>query len=75
MPDIQSMVGKEVEVIANGVSYRGILVEVSDTEVSIKCMMQWVSLPVSAVGAIRIAGWEGKEPVRDGIVSSADDLL
>jgi len=53
MPDIQSMIGKEVEVIANGMKYTGVLVEVSDTEVHLKSSMQWISLPATSIGAIR----------------------
>jgi hypothetical protein len=56
MPDIQSMIGKEVEVIANGVRYTGILIEVSDTEVHLKGTMQWISLPASAVSQIKPKG-------------------
>ncbi len=55
MPDIQEMIGKEVEVIANGVSYRGVLIEVSDTEVHIRTSMQWLALPASSVTSIRPA--------------------
>lgn len=55
MPEIREMIGKEVEVISNGVSYRGVLIEVSDTEVHIRTSMQWLSLPVSSVTAINQA--------------------
>jgi hypothetical protein len=55
MPDIREMIGKEVDVVANGVSYRGTLIEVSDTEVHIKTSMQWLTLPVSAVTSVRPA--------------------
>jgi hypothetical protein len=48
------MIGKEVEVIANGVSYKGTLVEVSDAEVHLKTMLQWVSLPTASVGQVRL---------------------
>jgi hypothetical protein len=50
------MIGKDVEVIANGVSYRGVLVEVSDVEVHLKTSMQWMSLPISSVSVIKPAG-------------------
>ncbi len=53
MPDIQELIGKEVEVLANGMSYRGTLVEVSDTEVHLKTPMQWVALPASSVSQIK----------------------
>jgi len=56
MADIQSMLGKEVEVIANGMKYAGVLVEVSDVEVHLKCAMQWISLPVSSVSDVRLKG-------------------
>ncbi len=53
MQDISELVGKEVEVLANGMSYRGTLVEVSDTEVHLKTPMQWVALPASSVSQIK----------------------
>ena len=54
MPDIQSMLNKEVEVIANGVSYTGVLIEVSETEVHLKTTLQWVSLPTASVSQIKL---------------------
>lgn len=54
MPDIQSMLRKEVEVIANGMSYTGVLIEVSDREVHLKGSMQWISLPMSSVTDIKL---------------------
>jgi hypothetical protein len=54
MPDILSMIGKEVEVFANGMRYTGTLIEVSDTEVNLKCPLQWVTLPVSSVSEIKL---------------------
>ncbi len=47
------MLNKEVEVIANGVSYTGVLMEVSETEVHLKTTLQWVSLPVASVSQIK----------------------
>jgi len=55
MPDIIDMIGKEVEVIANGVSYKGVLIEVSDTEVHLKGMLGYISLPSSSVTEVRPA--------------------
>lgn len=54
MTDVQEMIGKEVEVISNGMSYRGKLIEVSDTEVHIKSQLQYVSLQASSVTAVRL---------------------
>ncbi len=73
MADIQSMIGKEVEVIANGVTYRGVLMEVSDTEVHLKSTMQWMSLPASTVSVVKLAGQVRKETERDGIFSNGNN--
>ncbi|HXY54933.1 MAG TPA: hypothetical protein VEM40_09730 [Nitrospirota bacterium] len=54
MLDIQSMIGKEVEIIANGVSYTGVLIEVSDAEVNLKGSMQWIALPVSTISVVKL---------------------
>ena len=54
MPDTREMIGKEVEILANGVSYKGTLIEVSDAEVHLKTMLQWIALPASSVGQIRL---------------------
>jgi hypothetical protein len=60
MPDIQSMIGKEVEVIANGLSYTGVLIEVSETEVHLKGLMQWISLPASSVSVVKLKETSGQ---------------
>jgi hypothetical protein len=54
MRDVSEMLGKEVEVICHGMSYKGTLVEVSDTEVHLKTLAQWISLPASSVGEVRL---------------------
>lgn len=69
MPDIQSMIGKEVEVISNGMTYRGVLIEVSDTEVHLKSTMQWMSLPASGVSSVKLAGVVVKDWEREGLFS------
>lgn len=55
MTDILQMIGKEVEVVSNGMLYRGTLVEVSDTTVHLKSQFQYLSLPVSGVTEVRLA--------------------
>jgi hypothetical protein len=49
------MIGKKVEVSANGIIYSGELIEVSDVEVYLKGSMQWLSLPASSVSEIRLS--------------------
>lgn len=66
MQDIQSMIGKEVEVIANGVQYAGVLIEVSDVEVHLKGLMQWIALPASSVSLIKLKGAVECELEREG---------
>jgi hypothetical protein len=67
VPDIQSMIGKEVEVIANGTTYRGVLIEVSENEVHLKTSMQWVALTAASVSTIKPVGEVKREPEREGI--------
>jgi hypothetical protein len=55
MSDIRTMIGNEVIVSANGVQYTGVLIEVSDSEVYLKSPFQWITLPVSSVGDIRLS--------------------
>ncbi len=75
MPDIQSMIGKEVEVLASGTTYRGILIEVSDTEVHLKTSMQWISLPASSVSAVKLAGGVTRESEREGILPGGNGSI
>jgi hypothetical protein len=56
MADIQNMIGKEVEVMANGMKYIGVLIEVSDAEVHLKGPFQWITLPTSSISEIRLQG-------------------
>lgn len=66
MPDIRDMIGKDVEVISGGMSYKGTLIEVSDSEVTIKTMLQWLSLPTTSVSQITLEERRGT-PVADRI--------
>ncbi len=73
MADIQSMIGKEVEVFASGTTYRGILIEVSDTDVHLKTAMQWISLPAQSVSAVKLVGETSRETDREGILPGGGD--
>lgn len=75
MSDIQNMIGKEVEVIASGTTYRGVLIEVSDAEVHIRTSMQWVSLPVSSVSEVRLAGENKRASEREGILPGGNGTV
>jgi Na+/pantothenate symporter len=56
MAELYTMIGKDVEVIANGMVYKGVLIEVSESEVHLKGLMQWITLPASSVSQIKPAG-------------------
>ncbi len=66
MQNIQNLIGKEVEVLANGMSYVGTLIEVSDTEVHLRTPLQWLALPAESVSAVRLKGSVEIEPEREG---------
>jgi len=44
--------GKLVEVIANDITYRGTLVEISETEVYLESESGWIVIPVEQVASI-----------------------
>ncbi len=66
MQNVQNMIGSEVEVVANGMSYTGVLIEVSDAEVHIKTSLQWMALPASSVSMIKLKNFVELEPEREG---------
>lgn len=47
------LIGKEVEVDANGITYRGILVEVGDTEVHLESELGWIVILTENIVDIR----------------------
>ncbi len=65
MQNIQNLIGKEVEVFANGMSYTGTLIEVSDAEVHLRTPLQWLALPAESVSAVRLKGSVDTEPERE----------
>lgn len=53
--DVLYLIGKEVVVLANGIEYRGELVEINTEEVYLKTEMGWITIPVNAINDIRPA--------------------
>ena len=51
---IQSMIGKRVRVMANDITYTGLLIEVSETSVELQCDVQWVTIPVDSISSIEV---------------------
>ena len=66
MPDIQDLIGKRSRGPRQRVQYVGTPVEVSDTEVHLKGLMQWLPLPASSVVEIKLKGAVKREPEREG---------
>ncbi len=53
---MQELVGKEVEVNASDVVYRGVLVEIGDREVHLQSETGWVVIPLDRIVEIKAAG-------------------
>ncbi len=49
---VEELKGKEVIVIAEGVIYRGILIEIGEDEVTLSTEARWVSIPHSKITEI-----------------------
>lgn len=53
MYDLIKLIGKEVTVEADGLIYRGELVEVSEQEVYLKSEMGWMTIPMEKISMIK----------------------
>ena len=53
---MHELIGKEVEVVALDIIYRGVLVEISESEVYLRSETGWITIPVSNITEIREAG-------------------
>jgi len=53
---LENLVNCEVEVVASGVTYRGILKEVSEDEVQLQMETGWMAISMDQVNVIRRAG-------------------
>lgn len=54
--DLKSLLRKEVEIIAHGVVYRGILIEVGEEVVHLKTKERWITILTSDVMEIAEPG-------------------
>jgi len=46
---MQELIGKQVEVITGDVIYRGVLVEIGETEIYLRAEEGWITVPVDRV--------------------------
>jgi hypothetical protein len=51
--NLMGLIGQEVEVMSDGMLYRGRLIEVSETEVFLQSELGWIQLSVEKVTEIR----------------------
>lgn len=51
--NLMGLIGQEVEVMSDGMLYRGRLIEVSETEVFLQGELGWIQLSVEKVTEIR----------------------
>ncbi len=61
MNQIISLKNKKVVVLANGIHYKGILMEVTEDTVTLRTETGWVSVPVEAVRGIDEEGAAAKK--------------
>ncbi len=46
------LIGRIVEVNANGITYRGRLVEIGETEINLESDLGWIVIPIEQVASI-----------------------
>ena len=53
--ELESLKGQQVEVIYNGITYRGLLVGATEDEVNLQTLTDWVMLPMIGITTVRKA--------------------
>ncbi len=62
MTDLRGLIGKNVEIIANGIVYKGTLKDVSEFAVSLLTTSGWLEITMSSISRISDAAAPGFEP-------------
>jgi hypothetical protein len=52
IPSLNALIGRMVIVVASDITYRGILVEVSEDNVELQGEYQWLTIPVDNINSI-----------------------
>ena len=55
MDELESLKGQKVEVIYEGIVYRGVLIGASEDELHLQTLMEWVSLPLERIASVKKA--------------------
>ncbi len=53
--ELESLKGQQVEVIYNGIVYRGLLIGATEDEVNLQTLTDWVMLPMIGITTVRRA--------------------
>lgn len=53
MDDPIKLIGKKVLVVADGIIYRGELIEITDAEINLKSETGWITIPIEKVSSVR----------------------
>lgn len=59
MDQLQTLQGKQVEIVYQGIVYRGTLVGASEREVYLQTLNDWVTLPMEDITDVREARGNG----------------
>ncbi|MBI5025640.1 MAG: hypothetical protein HZC12_02705 [Nitrospirae bacterium] len=50
---MEKLIGKEVEVVADDVTYRGILIEIGEEEMHLESSGGWIVIPVEKIASVQ----------------------
>ena len=53
--ELESLKGQKVEVVYEGIVYRGVLIGASEEELHLQTRMEWVSLPLERIASVKKA--------------------
>lgn len=51
--EIEMFKGQNVEVMANGILYKGVLIGVTEETISLQTPMQWLEIPMEQIFSLR----------------------
>jgi hypothetical protein len=55
MDELEKLKGRQVEIVYNGILYRGTLVGADEDEVNLKTTTSWLALPMVGISTVRAA--------------------
>ncbi|MGB9735503.1 MAG: hypothetical protein ACP5JP_04590 [bacterium] len=56
MKQLRDLIGKQVEVVANGIVYRGILRDISEQSISLLSTSGWIEIPMGSINRVTEPG-------------------